>query len=67
MSVQNGKEETYAMKEEYLDTISTGADIGGSGLAEMGRVKKDELNMWEDIRGRQTIIRTVSLYFNYYI
>ena len=67
MSVQNGKEETYAMKEENLDTISTGADIGGSDLAEMGRMKKDELNMWEDIKGMQTIIRTVSLYINYCI
>ena len=67
MSVQNGKEETYAMKEENLDTISTGANIGRSDLAEMGHMKKDELTMWEDIRGMQRIIRTVSRYFNCYI
>ena len=65
--LQNRNKETYTMKEENLDTISTGADIGSSGLAEMGRMKEDELNMWEDITGMQITIRIISLCFNYYI
>ena len=39
------------MKEENLKTIVTGTNIGRGNLVEVGRMKEDELNMWEDSKG----------------